>query len=114
MVRLLLPIEAARRQRAGHRGSDQKADVRALRDAQDVDSLEGNAHADQETHEKAIEIGESVYHVADDADDDDVPSRAQTSGRSRRTIARCFVDWLPTSVPASQACGPLTRARISN
>jgi hypothetical protein len=55
----------ARRQQAGHRGSGQEAVVRDLPDAQDVDSLQGNAHADHDTHDKAIEIGENVHHVAD-------------------------------------------------
>ena len=39
--------------------------MRALRDGQDVDSLPGHTHADQDTQDKALEVGETVDRVTD-------------------------------------------------
>jgi hypothetical protein len=65
VVRILLPTEAAQRQQAGHRGNGQQAVVRALRDAQDVASLHGHTHAEQNTQDKTLQVRENVACVTD-------------------------------------------------
>ncbi len=65
--RLFLPTARAQRQQAGHRRRGQEAVVRALRDAQDVDSLQRHTHADQDTQDKATEIAEKIARVTNHA-----------------------------------------------
>src|SRR5271157_2284618 len=78
----VLSVDASQRQEAGHRGGGQEAALRALRHAQDVDSVPDRNHADHGPPDNWQGVGQDIDSGPDhDHGDDGSPDNWQEVGQ---------------------------------